>query len=294
VTRRGAAVAGLGAVFVGVGLAGIVLRARDERYPAPPPAERLLYLRSGGVADRLFLSFDAVAADVYWIRAIQHYGRDRTSSRPDRFQLLNPLLDLTTTLDPYFNIAYRFGAIFLSMEPPNGPDRTDQAIALLEKGLRQNPDRWQYAHDIGFIHYWYTGDYRQAAGWFEKAAAMPGAPGWIQPLAAVTLVQGGDRAGARQLLGGLATSSEKYIRAAAERGLMQLTAMDALDELQAMIDRYHEAHDVFPSGWGDLPELRGREPVDPTLQPFVYDQATHRAELSPRSSLAPLPKVLAR
>ena len=71
------------------------------------------------------------------------------------------LLDLTTTLDPHFNIAYRFGAIFLVHEPPNGPGRADQAIALLEKGSRRNPTRWQYAHDIGFIHYWYTGDYRR-------------------------------------------------------------------------------------------------------------------------------------
>ena len=96
------------------------------------------------------LSFDALAADIYWIRAIQHYGRDRKPSQPtDRFELLQPLLDLTTTLDPHFNIAYRFGAIFLSLEPPNGPGRPDQAIALLEKGLANNPTRWQYAYDIG-------------------------------------------------------------------------------------------------------------------------------------------------
>src|SRR4029453_17525035 len=121
--------------------------------------------------------------DVYWIRTIQHYGRDRKSKRSDgRFELLYPLLDLTPTLDPYFNIAYRFGAIFLAQPAPYGPDRVDQAIALLEKGISNNPNKWKYALDIGFIYYWYgpgrhdeVSDFRTAAAWFERAAAMPGA-----------------------------------------------------------------------------------------------------------------------
>ena len=36
--------------------------------------ERLLYVRSGEAAKRIALAFDVLAADVYWIRAIQHYG----------------------------------------------------------------------------------------------------------------------------------------------------------------------------------------------------------------------------
>jgi hypothetical protein len=42
-------------------------------------------------------------SDVYWIRTIQHYGRDfKNRKRANRFELLYPLLDLTTTLDPRF------------------------------------------------------------------------------------------------------------------------------------------------------------------------------------------------
>src|SRR5690606_17346448 len=130
--------------------------------------------------------------------------------------------DLTTTLDPHFSIAYRFGAIFLSMEPPDGPGRPDQGIALLEKGLSHSPDRWQYAHDIGFVHYWHTGNFALAAEWFQRASVMPGAPEWIRQVAAVTLVEGGDRSGARQILQGLlSTSEEAYVRSAAERSLQQ-------------------------------------------------------------------------
>ncbi len=56
-------------------------RARDAVSGAAAVRERLLYLQSGKTADRLMLSFDALAADVYWIRTIQHYGRDQEVAR---------------------------------------------------------------------------------------------------------------------------------------------------------------------------------------------------------------------
>lgn len=275
------------------GAAG-ALHARDASSPLPVVDERLLYLRSGRVADRLFLTFDAVASDVYWMRAIQHYGRDRRSSRRDgRFEQLQPLLDLTTTLDPQFSIAYRFGAIFLAMEPPNGPGRTDQAIALLEKGLRYQPDRWQYAHDIGFVHYWYTGDFQAAARWFSRAAAMPGAPEWVEQVAAVTLVEGGDRAGAKRLLVEmLSTVDETYVRAAAERSLAQLQALDAIDQIAPLVERYQAATGRLPGEWRDL--IRARllpgVPIDPTGVPLSYDPRTGAISIGEGSSLLPLPR----
>jgi tetratricopeptide (TPR) repeat protein len=280
-----------------IGLAAVALRARDQQYPLPAPLGRLLYLRSGKTADRLFLSFDALAADVYWIRTIQHYGRDVKSSRVDgRFELLDPLLDLTTTLDPHFNIAYRFGAIFLAAPPPKGPGRPDQAIALLKKGLAQNPGRWQYAHDIGFVYYWYTGNYAEAARWFDQTARLPQAPEWVRPLAALTFAEGGDRPSARRMLTELLTSSEGYVRAAAERGLLQLQALDGIEEMQRQVERYNTATGAYPNGWleviraGLLPGI----PVDPTGTPFTLDAPTHQVTLSPDSSLSPLPLFLAR
>ena len=58
---------------------------------------------------------------------------------------------MTTTLDPRFNIAYRFGAILLSEAYPNGPGKPDDAIKLLEKGLRAEPNKWEYFYDAGFV-----------------------------------------------------------------------------------------------------------------------------------------------
>lgn len=294
-TRGRSGLVGSLVAIAGIALAASTLLAREKSHPLAESQARLLYLRSDSVAKRAFLSFDALAADVYWIRTIQHYGRDRRSPRQEgRFELLQPLLNLTTTLDPQFNVAYRFGALFLASDPPDGPARPDQAIQLLEKGLAANGNRWQYAHDIGFVHYWYTGDFKQAAEWFERASSLPRAPDWIRPLAALTRASGGDRDGARRLLSELLSSEQAYIKGAAERGLLQLQALDAIDQLQAIVERYRTATGVPPGGWMDLVRARALAgiPGDPTGEPFAYDPATGTVALSPQSKLAPLTRGL--
>ena len=90
--------------------------------------------------------------------ALRRRAPGRASARRN-YELLFPLLDLTTTLDPYFSIAYRFGAIFLSEASPGGPGRPDQAIALLQKGVAAQPGKWQYLHDIAFVYYWHFRDF---------------------------------------------------------------------------------------------------------------------------------------
>jgi tetratricopeptide (TPR) repeat protein len=256
-----------------------------------------LYIRTGRVADRVFLSFDALAADLYWIRAIQHYGRDRASARSvGRFEHLWPLLEIVTTLDPHFEIAYRFGAIFLALDPPAGPGRPDQAIALLEKGLAADGMRWTYAHDIGFIHYWHTGRFDEAARWFAKALVMPGAPAWLGPLAATTRAQGGDRDGARLMLEVLRTSGQLHVRQAADRSLAQLRALDEIDRLQSAVERFHRETGRYPGSWQEI-QPRGLAdvvPVDPAGRPYVYDRDTARVGLSAESPLHPLPRSLTR
>jgi tetratricopeptide (TPR) repeat protein len=298
VTPARTRVIGVVVTVTGIALAAAALHARDSQRELAPSTERLLYLRSGRTADRIFLTFDALAADIYWMRTIQHYGRDRKrpSGDPAKFELLQPLLDLTTTLDPRFNVAYRFGAIFLSSDPPDGPGAPAQAIALLEKGLAANPRRWQYAHDIGFIHYWHTGDYAEAARWFNRTADMPGAPAWVRPLAATTLARGGDRVGARQLLGELLQSQEPYVRNAATRALAQLQALDGIDQLQALVERFRAGTGHDPAGWADLIRagLLAAVPTDITGTPFVYDATTHQVSLSPDSELFPLPPMFVR
>jgi hypothetical protein len=267
---------------------------RDRVYPRnDPDTQQLLYVRSPAVVKRIALGFDALAADVYWIRAIQHYGGDRLDAgRARRYELLYPLLDLATSLDPYFNIAYRFGAIFLSEEYPGGPGRPDQAIALLRKGLAVQPTKWQYYHDIAFVHYWAMRDPIAAAAWFRRAAEQPGAPNWLMPVAAAMMTQGSDRASARFLWQQMLDSGQEWLRRRARHALQQLEALDQIDYLSGLIARTPKPP-AQPYTWDWLARAHGLQPgapPDPSGTAYELDPVTGAVTVSPSSLLHPLPK----
>ncbi|HEX5475760.1 MAG TPA: hypothetical protein VFX12_13955 [Vicinamibacterales bacterium] len=268
--------------------------AQDRWFPrAPENYPAILYVRSPDTMRRLALEYDGITADLYWIRALQAFGRERLQppAAARRYELLYPLLDLTTTLDPYFSIAYRFGAIFLGEPYPGGPGRPDLAIALLEKGLKQQPHRWQYMQDLGFVYYWHLQNYKSAAAWFQRASQQPGAPNWMRPLAAVTLTEGGQRRSARALWRQIAQSDQAWLRDTAAHRLAQLDALDAIDQIQARVDAFHRARPAERVTWPALIAggwLRGT-PVDPAGTPFTVDPATGHVAVSRDSALWPMP-----
>ena len=259
--------------------AAVALHAAIDRWPAPAvDTPGLLYVRSPEAARRAALSYRGVTADVYWIRALQHFGTERLAGpgHVKDYSLLYPLLDLATTLDPYFSIAYRFGSIFLGEPYPGGPGRPDLAIALLKKGLAAQPTKWQYMQDLGFVYYWHLHDYHAAAEAFQHASEMPNAPNWMRPLAAVTLAEGGHRNASRALWTELAKSEEPWLR---DSAVLRLTQLDAMDTMEA----WKRAKDQG---------LNLPIPNDPSGTPFVLNPATGGIIVSPQSKLFPLPGQL--
>jgi hypothetical protein len=272
--------------------------ARDTAYPREAQeAAAILYVRSGPALQRIALEYDAVLADVYWIRALQHYGGESLAAPTGRekYGHLYALLDLTTTLDPYFNIAYRFGAIFLSEGYPTGPARPDQAVALLRKGIAARPGKWHYFLDIGFVYYWHLRDYRAAAEWVQRAQAQPGAPNWLGPLAATMLTRGDDRASARFLWRQIAQSEEEWLRRTATRALAQLDALDQIDRLQAVVRRLSPT-DAERYSWAFYVRrglLRGI-PIDPAGTPYHINPDSGLITVSQASPLYPMPDASQR
>jgi hypothetical protein len=283
-------------VFAAAGtlaLAVVLQTARDRWFPLDPAhVQQLLYVRSPDALPRLVLEFDALAADVYWIRAIQHYGGERLApeGKPRNYDLLYPLLDLTTSLDPYFSIAYRFGAIFLSEPFPGGPGRPDLAIALLRKGIAAQPTRWHYYHDLGFVHYWAMQDPRGASEWFRQAAALPDAPNWLLPVAAAMLTETRDRTSGRYLWRQILEADEEWLRKRAERGLLQLDAMDQIDRLATIVPSTPRRDGELYS-WRSLVRAAALPgiPVDPAGTPYDLDPATGRISVARESPLYPMP-----
>lgn len=292
--RSGSSALVFGVTLVALVAASIWIQIeRDRRYERARTGSAVLYVPAGSVLERLALSYDALLADVYWVRAIQHYGGTKLSKDEGKqYDLLYPLLDITTGLDPRFNVAYRFGAIFLTEAYPSGPGRPDQAVALLKKGIRNMPERWQYVMDIGFIYYWWLHDYPAAAGWFLKGSQVQGAPWWLEPLAAATLAQGGHRGASRLLWQQIYEAADNdWMKGDAARRLAQLDALDQIDQLAAIVRAYHQRAGRWPGSWRELVtagSLRG-EPRDPAGAPYALDPATGRVDVVPESRLFPLP-----
>lgn len=304
----------LAGAFGAIALAGALLAgaievqaAREREYPTPPVEEDAVYITSGSALRRLSGAYNALAADLYWIRAIQYYGgakRRLAAQAPGpepppllagvdtrEYDQLYALLDITTTLDPRFDIAYRFGAVFLAEAFPAGAGRVDLAVKLLEKGIGARPDKWEYMQDVGFVYYWYAHDYRQAAAWFGKAGDVPGAPVWLKGLAATTLARGGDRESSRrmwQLI--LDTSDVDWLRNSAQRVLLQLQALDEIDAIQSKLDAFAKISGGPTGDWATVVRARVFPgiPVDPgrTSYELTGDGRVHLSQSSP---LFPLP-----
>src|SRR5262245_16569391 len=116
----------------------------EEWLVRPTSLPGVAWIRSPELMRRLTFGFNTIWADVYWIRTIQFFGDTRRSTdRKKDYAPLYPLLDITTSLDPHFNIAYRLGAVLLSEGYPSGAGNPAGALALLEKGMHAMPGKWQ-------------------------------------------------------------------------------------------------------------------------------------------------------
>ena len=278
-------------LLLGIAVGAEVLR--DGLYGEPAPVEATLSIRSGDFLKRASVSNASLLADVYWIRAIQYFGGNRRATPSSRhYDLLYPLLDIVTTLDPHFAIAYRFGSIFLAERYPDGPGRPDLSVALLEKGIRADPQKWRYEQDLAFVYYWYMHDYRKAGEAGDRGAKVPGAPWWMRSFAAVMYSTGGDRPTSRTLWQELRrTADNEWVRNNAAWRLAQLDALDQIDELEKIVRAWTSRTRVPPASWQTLVRggwLRG-EPLDPAGARYILDAGTGRVSLGPDSKLYPLP-----
>lgn len=250
--------------------------------------EEVLYLWSGKQVRRLFPGFEALAADIYWLRTVQYFGGQRLFDREKRFELLYPLIDITTTLDPRLEIAYRYGAIFLSEAPPVGAGRPQEGIAVLERGTRALPRVWRLKQDLGFFHFLYLHDAARAAEILDEASHIPGAPFWFRTLAADLLTRGGDRETSRRMWKQMYDQAEEgVIKGNARVRLQMLDASDQAERLTVTAQEFERRWGRQPGSLTELSAL-GLEPaslLDPAGVAFDYDSAKGQVSVSPKSPL---------
>jgi tetratricopeptide (TPR) repeat protein len=245
-----------------------------------------LLLRSGNVLKKLSLGYDSLLADIYWTRAVQYFG-ERAQKPGANFDLLAPLLDITTTLDPKLMIAYRFGAIFLSEPKPDGAGEPEKAVELVKKGIAANPDEWRLYQDLGFLYSIRLNDNKKAAEAYLEGSKNPKSFIWMKVLAA-RVAESGDSPSTSKLIWEevYASTQDEAIRKTALKHVKALDAAIGLKALGEAAEDYKKKFGRYPS---TVDELRDTGLVSGTLRDpagFPYRMGPNGVpELDPNTSI---------
>ncbi len=316
-----------GVVFIGLASLYPLQVRLDATFGKNRAIEETLYVQSGETVRRLSFGFDGVVSDLYWIRTVQYFGRklgggltgegavDFSKLSRDDMPLLEPLLNITTTVDPNFTAAYRTGAIFLAEFD------YDAALALLRKGIAVQTDQktlFRLWSDYGAIC-WRAKRYEECAEAYERASALAISPNdrdWTAVMVGAAKTRGGDRRTSYLLFQKLRDEAEhEGARLGAEWRLQQLTSLDERDFMERMIARFRAAYQRNPASFAELYPLLAahrdeaydtlgrplalfhedferrfgrydRAPLDPAGIPYRYDPVRGCVGLSTNSSVA--------
>jgi tetratricopeptide (TPR) repeat protein len=248
----------------------IVLRHIDRIRPQAT-LEEVLYVSSPKALKRMSLGYDGLLADIYWTRAVQYFG-GRHYNNARSYNLLAPLLEITTQLDPHLVVAYQFGASFLAPPPPGGAGQPERAIQLMEYGIQNNPNDWKLYYDLGFVYYMNLRDYKQAAEAFERGSRVPDAHPFLKVLAAQMAQHAGEFEMARMLWSAAyQTTHDQQIRDNAVEHLRALRVDEDVTHLQEAVSRFGERTGRRPASLSELVAAEGLPgiPVDPDGHPYV-------------------------
>jgi tetratricopeptide (TPR) repeat protein len=243
-------------------------------------------LRTGKLMKVMSLEYAPLLADIYWTRVVQYYG-NKHAQRQANLELLWPLLDITTTLDPNLLISYRFGAMFLSQAPPAGAGRPDLAVKLIERGIQTNPDYWRLYEDLGFIYYFDLKDYKKASDAFLEGSKKPNAQLWMKVMAAKVAAEGESLETSVFLWKDIYNStSDPSVKKNALMHLQLLKVKEDCKQLDLLADEYAKRFGKRPARMSELVQaglLQGI-PGDPLGFAYIFGE-DGKAELNLDSPL---------
>ncbi|MHB8474642.1 MAG: hypothetical protein ACYDCG_14160 [Candidatus Acidiferrales bacterium] len=245
-----------------------------------------LVLRSGKLVKAMSLEYAPLIADIYWTRTVQYYGYKRSRHDPN-FELLWPLLDVTTTLDPNLLVAYRFGSTFLSEPTPRGAGQPELGIALLERGIHANPEYWRLYEDLGFIYYFDLKDYAKASAAFTEGSRNPKSLIWMKVMAAKIAAEGESLSTSVFLWNEVYQSTkDPDVKRNALTHLQLLKVEQDCRQLDALAEEFQKRTGRRPLRVGELVQagLLSRLPVDPLGYGYIFG-ADGKAKLNLDSPL---------
>jgi tetratricopeptide (TPR) repeat protein len=117
--------------------------------------------------------FKEVIAGTLWVRADEFF-------HTGQYQAIMPIVRIVTWLDPHNTDVYTTGAWHLDYNFVDDEQRSDKryipaAIALLQEGIRNNPDNWDLYFELGWTHFnKKIEDFEKALEYMQKACQYEG------------------------------------------------------------------------------------------------------------------------
>jgi hypothetical protein len=256
-------------LVVSLAASSFVLHRVDQLRPQAT-LDEVLFLSSPKVIKRASLGYDGLMACIYWTRAVQYFGY-RHHYYAASYNLLAPLLEITTHLDPHLLVAYEFGGSFLAPKPPHGAGQPQAAIDLMEYGIQNNPDKWRLYYNLGFVYYMELQDYKKAADTFERGSHVPNAHPFLKIFAAQMAQHAGEYQTARMLWSATyQTTQDQLIKQNAVEHLRALRVDEDVQHLQEAVTRFGERTGQLPESMAELVAAEGLAgtPIDPDGHPY--------------------------
>ncbi|HZC65037.1 MAG TPA: hypothetical protein VE545_00570, partial [Candidatus Dormibacteraeota bacterium] len=182
----------------------------------------------------------------------------------------------------------------LSEAKPGGAGRPDQAVALLQRGIQENPDYWRFYEDLGFVYYMDAKDYTKAAQAFEEGSRRPHAQIWMRVMAAKVAAEGESFETSMFLWRDVYQNAiDPDTKKGALTHLQLLRVREDCKQLDALVEKYEKRFGHPPDNISQLVQsgMLDRIPVDPLGIAYMLD-AQGKAQLNPQSPLVEKKKLL--
>lgn len=203
--------------FIGIWLIQFHIDIEKQKKITEKFVGELMYFPSGRFLKPTFIEYQSIASDLIWLRAIQYYGQHLITD--NKYEWLEHIFDILTTLDRKFIGAYDFGSQIIAWDA----GRAYEALKLLHQGIAYNPLNWRLVFNAGFINYMLTKDYVTAGYYFEIASKLPETWKITERWAAFSYKKGGAKEMAIEIWANIyLTTQNSRLKALAERQLIEL------------------------------------------------------------------------
>ena len=245
------------------------LRLLERERPPDARAAELFYLPKGEYLKVAVLGYRQIAADLVWLKAVQHFGERRQTKQG--YLWAYRAVDVLTDLDPKFVLAYQVAGTILGV----WANLPHESIAILSKGMANNPDVWQFPFYLGYDYFYELHDPLTAAKYFRIASTLPGVPEYLPRLAARMTVEAGDPDAALEFLQKLyaKVQDDTKLREGLAARIREVTAERDIRMLERAVLLYRQRYRKLPVTLDELVARRilTRLPVEPLGGVYVLN-----------------------